>query len=862
MKRTAGNSSGYTVNAITAMVVLLAMLMLTACGGGDGGGIVGGGQDPDPFVEDLGIAFVRRPVMIDDAGELVQPDIREALAFNPGADLFYRELASPSARQRNVTGAFTGGLGDVKDVEVSWDGTRLLFAMRAPEIEDADPEDQPTWNIWEYDIIEQVLRRVMVSDITAEDGQDVAPHYLPDGRIIFSSSRQRRTRAILVDEGKAQFAALDEDRNELALVLHVMEADGSNITQVTFNQSHDLDPTVLDSGEVAFVRWENMGSRNALSLYRMQPDGTGLELFYGAHSHATGTDGAEVHFLQPRERADGRLLAVKLPLSGSYRGGELVLIDTGNYIDNDQPTATNTGILNGPGQRAATINDVHTDGTISPGGRFSSAWPLRDGTDRMLVSWSECRLLENTQIVPCTPDRLDASAVEADPLYGIFLYDRERDTQLPVVVPEEGVMFTDVVAAEPRTLPAILFDAAPGVGLDAQYVSEEVGVLDIRSVYDIDGVDTAMPDIATLADPAQTLADDRPARFLRVVKAVGIPDDTVVRVPGTAFGPGNQLMREIIGYVPVQPDGSVRVKVPADMPLAISVVDRHGRRLGGRHQFWLQLRAGETVSCNGCHDHASGIPHGHPEGPPPVWAGATTTGLPFPNTLAALFADFGDSMADTLTRIDPAALQPSVDPVYADVWTDEDAAGRAPDAPFALAYADLATPAPATPECMRTWDSLCRTVIHYEQHIHPLWGLDRGADTCTNCHTANNGAGLMVPDAQLELTDGPSPDVSAQLHSYRELLFRDFEQDIIDGILQDILVDGPIDPDTGLPTQVRVPVAPPMSGGGALASTGFTGVFGAGGSHDGRLSPAELRLVYEWLDIGAQYWNDPFAVPP
>ena len=56
----------------------------------------------------------------------------------------------------------------------------------------------------------------------------------------------------------------------------------------------------------------------------------------------------------------------------------------------------------------------------------------------MLVSWSECRLLENTQIVPCTPDRLDASAVEADPLYGIFLYDRERDTQLPVVVPEEG----------------------------------------------------------------------------------------------------------------------------------------------------------------------------------------------------------------------------------------------------------------------------------------------------------------------------------------------------------------------------------------------------------------------------------------
>jgi hypothetical protein len=37
--------------------------------------------------------------------------------------------------------------------------------------------------------------------------------------------------------------------------------------------------------------------------------------------------------------------------------------------------------------------------------------------------------------------------------------------------------------------------------------------------------------------------------------------------------------------------------------------------------------------------------------------------------------------------------------------------------------------------------------------------------------------------------------------------------------------------------------------------------FAPGGSHAGRLTPAELRLVSEWLDIGAQYFNDPFAVP-
>jgi hypothetical protein len=28
------------------------------------------------------------------------------------------------------------------------------------------------------------------------------------------------------------------------------------------------------------------------------------------------------------------------------------------------------------------------------------------------------------------------------------------------------------------------------------------------------------------------------------------------------------------------------------------------------------------------------------------------------------------------------------------------------------------------------------------------------------------------------------------------------------------------------------------------------------------LTPAELRLIAEWVDIGAQYYNNPFDVPP
>jgi hypothetical protein len=53
-----------------------------------------------------------------------------------------------------------------------------------------------------------------------------------------------------------------------------------------------------------------------------------------------------------------------------------------------------------------------------------------------------------------------------------------------------------------------------------------------------------------------------------------------------------------------------------------------------------------------------------------------------------------------------------------------------------------------------------------------------------------------------------------------------------------------------------------MSAGSANASSRFFDEFAAGAPHDGYLTPAELRLLSEWLDVGAQYYNNPFAAPP
>jgi hypothetical protein len=734
-------------------------------------------------------------------------------------------------------------------------------------------------------IATQELRRVIASDIVAEEGQDIDPHYLPDGRIVFSSTRQRQSGAILLDEGKPQFAAQDEDRNEPAFVLHVMNVDGSDIHQISFNQSHDRDPSVLSSGEIVYSRWDNAGGQGSgIALYRMRPDGTDLEQYYGTHSHATGTDGGIVQFVQPRELPDGRLLGLLMPFTDSELGGDIVVIDTNEYIENTQPTQPNIGVLSGPAQEPATTNVVRTDDLPSPGGRFSAAYPLWDGTGRILVSWSECRLLENPatpeeRIVPCTTEGLeDPAAVPAMPLYGVWLYDPARSTMLPVLSPVENMMYTDVAVAEPRARPPVILDGTAGVDLDQDLVAEGAGVIDIRSVYDVDGVDTANPGIPALADPARTTAAQRPARFLRVVKAVSIPDDDVYDFSQTAFGVGTNVMREIVAYAPIEPDGSVKVKVPADVALDVSVLDADGHRIGPTHRNWLQVRAGQVLYCNGCHDAANSEAHGRSDAYASVNAGSATTGLPFLNTDPAIFADFGETMAQARTRVscatDCAAMTPSVDVVYDDVWTDETAAGRAKDASFAYRYADLDTPAPVADACLDAWSSSCRIVINYEQHIHPLWAKPRQVldadgvtvlsdNTCTLCHNPVDAMGVaQVPAAQLDLTDGPSTDEPDHFKAYRELLVGDNEQELVDGALQDRLVEIGVDPVTGDPILVTVPVSASMSAGSANASARFFDEFAAGGTHAGYLTPAELRLLSEWLDIGAQYYNNPFAAPP
>ena len=260
-----------------------------------------------------------------------------------------------------------------------------------------------------------------------------------------------------------------------------------------------------------------------------------------------------------------------------------------------------------------------------------------------------------------------------------------------------------------------------------------------------------------------------------------------------------------------------------------------GQRTGERHQHWLQVAPGELIECNGCHTGNSEVPHGRAgAGPEAVNQGASTVGAPFPGTsplppegLDEFGVLMGETMAQAYTEnYGIRQLDPDIN--YVDEW--QTPANEANE--IALEYNDLNSPRPVTSGCEGEWTADCRITINYESHIHLLWSIERsrvvgeveGEDvledrTCTACHSNTDAEGLsMVPEAQLDLSNGPSTDEPNMYKSYRELFFNDNEVELVEGILIDRLVDSdiPVLDDEGEPlldefgntvfVQVTVPI--------------------------------------------------------
>jgi len=884
---------GYTTKGIILVLLLSACNTDTAIRD----------EEPDPVLVEYPVVYIERDVNMQVDEDNTTParfEARDPALFNAGANLFIKKNAFADSPVTNLTEALfeEGQRIDIRDLTVSDDGQEILLSLRAPEIEDADDEDQPRWNIWRYQLATQTLERIITSDLIAEQGDDLMPSFLPDGRIVFASTRQRLSRAILLDEGKPQYTALDEQRNDETFNIHIMNSDGTTIEQLTFNLSHDFYPLVLQDGRILYSRWDAMGGNHGINLYRMNPDGTDNQLMFGWHSHQLTLDGSNenVEFIKPQQMPSGELLMMLSSQDATAYQKRPVLININEYIDDQQPTSDS-------GAQGNAVTDLSLNeslsfnfsSALSLSGRLNHLYPLPDNSNRYLMSWDVCRVMVDELIRACgqlTEEELaDESLQHVDPAFELWLINNTDNTQQLVATTQPGKMITESVVMQPsEQAKTFIADKVVGNELDAQLAEELAAAIHIRSVYDFDGQDiTAQDDnpqgIISLRDPSLVRAEERPIRFLRIIRGVPMPPDDVADIQNTDFGrSNNQLMREILGYTPIQPDGSVKVKVPANIPFALSLLDENGQRITGRHRQWITLRPGETLECNGCHTGNSELPHGRIDAQAPSINTGAGGGVSFPNTTQNIIPEQGQTMAQADEMVNGLAeLTSKIQ--YQDIWTDP-AISTVNDS-VEFSYENLSTLMPNGSECFNNWTTFCRIQINYIEHIQPLWNLPRelidedtqellADNTCTGCHSPVDADALsQVPAGQLDLSASPSTDQPAHLTSYRELFFNDVEQEVVDGILINRLIEV-LDDDGNVVFEVdnegelildvdgnpiavltTVPVASTLSPNGARASGDFFDVIN-NITHQNMMTSDELKLLSEWLDIGAQYYNTPF----
>ncbi|WP_374585819.1 HzsA-related protein [Ideonella dechloratans] len=864
---------------LAAAGLLAALGVLAGCSGstsGSGTATVAG---------DVPLVYVKR-------ADTLNLNPTDGAPFAPGGDLMLREKSSPSAPEHNLTQQFTQGKGDVSGPEVSYDAKKVVFAMRCPSSNtsriDGVAACTGRWNLWEYDMSSGGLTGGSFRRLTASTtDDDVDPVYLPGHRgFVFTSNRQ--TKSHLDQALGRSYYALDEYERQRVFNLHTMDADGGTITQISFNQSHDRSPVIRPNGDIMFSRWDHVGDRNHFKVFRMKPDGTDMFVLYGAHSE--GNTYLHPRDMDPAGKYAGYLSTDAMPLQRTKEGGALLLIDAANY--SEQNTPANSTVPTTGGQQQLTAQELNMDRGFSRYGRVTTPYPLWDGTNRLLLAYKPCEVTRNGEVTPCaklssdeiarleatdrTKEELAADTVQDNvpPHYAIYMFDPAQQTWLVVAAPPAGFMYIDPVALQARTEP----HTVEATNVDADLAAQNLGLLEVRSVYDTDGLgrmgdavlgaadlksgcttaiakttptdalDTRpqVADLIRMKNPADSAYGCSPARFVRAVRAVAPPANTMnLR---EAIGETNFEPQQILGYAPIEPDGSFKLVVPADTPIGLAVVDSEGRAFQ-THTNWIQIRPGERRTCDGCHSPRRGAS---------LNSGSIVDTMPSALRSALASAHLsGETMASTRTRLDANALKLVSDLIYQDVWADTTQAGVSARPAISLRYTgnadpsqDLATPVPTD------------GIINYPEHIQPLWTRNRGSNTCTNCHNASAGLNLLGTVAG-----------SGRLASYDELL----------------IGDPVIDPSTGLPkTQLKNGV-PEVVRQPALVETGASEGDALGlarksrlmeilagtllmsaadaqtahptpttVNHAGMLNAAEKRLLAEWMDLGGKYYNDPF----
>ncbi len=433
----------------------------------------------------------------------------------------------------------TGQPGSFWRPDLSFDGRRVLFCYKA--------HDQKSYHLYEVNVDGSGLRQ-----LTFGDYDDIDPIYLPDGHIMFTTTR-----------GNTYVRCMPYT---YCYVLARCDADGKNIYLVSRNNEPDWCPSVLNDGRVIYSRWEyhDKALWRIMSLWAMNPDGTGVVTYWGNQS--VWPD----HLAEPRSIPGSRRVMFTGVAHHDWFAGSIGILDPDRGFNFPHGLTKVTCDVPWP-ECGTPPSDPHEAADYHVSGRYAaykSPYPLSE---------------EDFLVSARTGGRLDK--------FKLYLMDVHGNREL-IYQGHHNVLHAMPVAQ--RTPPPRHPDrvAWPGTGKDRK--PTQPGILFSADVCH------GMPDL-----PRSKV------KHLRVIQMGARTYSTWTR-DGRHSGPivsavQDDGVKRILGTVPVAADGSVCFRVPAGQALHFQLLDEEYRALQTMRSF-TGVMPGERRGCVGCHELHSTTP--------------------------------------------------------------------------------------------------------------------------------------------------------------------------------------------------------------------------------------------------------------
>lgn len=459
---------------------------------------------------------------------------------------------------------------------LSYDGQKILFAWcrHHPNLA-AETNKLNKANVPEnafYHLFEMNVDGGGVRQLTRGKYDDFDGRYLPDGRIVFLSTRRGQAVRAGWDSAARTVAKKDlpdcyvrcgggPERPVAVYTLHVMDADGARINAISPFEMFEWTPEIGHDGSVWFSRWDYIDRDNMpyMGLWAMSPDGLNPRIVYGNYTKAP-------HCVFEAKPIPGSHKII-FTASGhhSQTMGSLVLLDPSVGTEGTAPITRLTPEVPFP--------EIES----WPKTYYASPWPLSE--QRHLVAWG----------------------FEGEVVPGPKGWNRWHSVRRP-----------------PNGMALYLFDAYGGKELlyrDTDYTCEDPIPLQARPRPPI----VAKPTSPAPADEGRFLLTDV-YRGLNSVKRGEIRELRIIAVPPkthpTMNYPELGLTRDdpgkcVLGTVPVEADGSAYFRAPAGVILFFQALNERSIAVQTMKSV-THLQPGQTLSCAGCHDDRNTAPVSQP----------------------------------------------------------------------------------------------------------------------------------------------------------------------------------------------------------------------------------------------------------